>query len=385
MDCAAAMAPSRMASLGGADMTQSVPIRTQNSPSLTQSPRPVRRRWRLARAALMALLCILVIVSLGAGYVDYRLTATVSSYSSAHFNSGHNAVWLEHEWAGSYHTQAQYDALAAQLSREQIAYVFAHVGPLDSHGQITDDLAVWAPDLVAALHTRLPNVKVLAWIGQLEAASGGPADEVVNLADAPTRLAISATATRFVRKYGFDGVHYDIEPISNNNSHFLDLLIETRQMLPAGGLISVSAQKWAPNATVASWLYRSGHAGQWWTSYYLAAVAAHVDQLAVMTYDTGMPTSGAYRIFVQQETKHILEAVDTAQHRPQLLMGVPTYSGDNRWFHSSAENMTSALAGVTAGLNSTPDNDAFVGVAIYRLAVTSDSDWKVYDHTWLGK
>jgi spore germination protein YaaH len=342
------------------------------------------RRWRALQLALYALLAVALLASAGSVYAYHRLTATVTNYSSAHFNSGRNAVWLEHVWAGEYHTPAEYDALAAQLKREQITYVFAHVGPLDSDGTIPEDLALWSPDLVNALHARLPGVKVLAWIGQIEAASGAPANDVVNLADASTRLTIAATAQRFVSVNHFDGVHYDIEPITNNNAHFLDLLIETRAALPQGAILSVSAQKWAPNAHIADLLYQTGHMGQW-TSYYYAAVAAHVDQMAVMTYDTGMPSAKAYQIYMQQETKHILEAVDTAQRPPQLLMGVPTYSGDSLYFHAYAENMASALAGVTAGLNSASDTRPFVGVAIYRLAVTSDADWAIYDHVWLGQ
>src|SRR5487761_1984842 len=310
------------------------------------------RRRRVIRVALYLLLAFALLAGIGSGYSYYRLTATLTTYPSAHFNRNQNALWLEHEWSGEYHTPAEYDALAAQLQRERIAYVFAHVGPLSSDGTIPENLALWAPDLAQALHTRLPGVKVLAWVGQLEAASGAPANEVVNLADAATRLTIAATAARFVTLDHLDGIHYDIEPISNNNAHFLDLLIETRALLPSGSIISV---------------------------------AAHVGQIAVMSYDSGMPTARAYEIFMQQETKHILAALDTAQRPPQLLMGVPTYSGDSLWFHASAENMTTALAGVTAGLNSANETDAFAGVAIYRLAVTSDSDWQVYDHTWLGE
>ncbi|HEX9036767.1 MAG TPA: glycosyl hydrolase family 18 protein [Ktedonobacterales bacterium] len=369
-----------MAKITDEGVTQPLP------PSLT--PRPVRARRtrrRVARGALVTFILVAVLLAGSGAYAYFRLTATVTNFAGPHFNSNSNAVWLEHAWSGEPQSAAAYDALAAQLQREQIRYVYAHVGPLASDGTIPPSLAPYAADLAAALHDRIPDVKVLAWIGQLEAASGAPADETVDLAQSAVRGAIVGTADDFVRKYGFDGVHYDIEPIRNNNPHFLDLLIETRSSLPAGALISVSAQKWAPNAHLADLLYRAGRGGQWWTSYYFAAVAAHVDQLAVMTYDSGAPTAQAYEIFVQQETKHILAAVRTARRPPEVLIGVPTYNGDNAWFHQSAENMRTGLLGVIAGLNSDDETQPFAGVAIYRMAVTSDADWRTYDELWLGE
>ncbi len=369
-----------MAQTTDSERTQPLP------PALAPVPRSPRRPFsRLIRIALFTLVAITLVGALAGGYGYHRLTATVTSYAGPHFNTNQNAVWLEHAWSGQPQTSAAYDALASQLQREGIASVYAHVGPLDSDGTIPASLAPNAANLAAALHERIPGIKVFAWIGQLEAASGAPADETVNLANSSVRAAIVATANGFVRKQGFDGVHYDIEPIRNNNAHYLDLLIETRAAFPPGALISVSAQKWAPNAHLADLLYRTGRGGQWWTSYYYAAVAAHVDQMAVMTYDSGMPTSQTYEIFVQQETKHILAAVRTANHPPQVLIGVPTYTGDNAWFHDSAENMRSALTGVIAGLNSDTETQPFTGVAIYRLAVTSPSDWQTYDQLWLGQ
>lgn len=361
--------------------------RTQPLWPALRSARRLRRPpfRRFLRAALIALLAIVIVGTLAGGYLYQQMTATVTNYAGPRFNTNHNAVWLEHAWSGDPQTPEAYDTLATLLRREGIASVYAHVGPLDSHGTISTSLAPNASNLAVALHERIPGIKVFAWIGQLEAASGGPANETVNLADSSVRAAIVATATGFIRDGGFDGVHYDIEPIRNNNAHYLDLLIETRAALPRGALISISAQKWAPNAHLADLLYRAGRGGQWWTSYYYAAVASHVDQLAVMTYDSGMPTSRAYEIFVQQETKHILAAVRSASHPPEVLIGIPTYTGNSAWFHDSAENMRTALTGVIAGLNSDSETRPFTGVAIYRLAVTDAADWQTYDQLWLGR
>lgn len=340
--------------------------------------------WRWLRRVLLAAGLLALLAVGAAGFAWWHLAATVTSYAPAHFNQGTNAVWLEHSWSGEPHTPAQYDQLAAQLQREQIRYVFAHVGPLQSDGVIQTSLAPYADKLAVALHARVPGIRVLAWIGQLEAASGAPADTVVNLGKSVVRQQIVRTSASFVAR-GLDGVHYDIEPILNNNARFLDLLDETRAALPAGSVISVAAQKWAPSARVAQWAYQTGHADAWWTTYYYAQVAAHVDQMVVMAYNTAMPTAGLYELMVKQETQHILEAVRTTSHPPQVLIGLPTYPGDETWFHASAENMDSGLLGVSGGLNANRTAAPFAGVAIYRLGTTSTSSWQTYQRLWLGQ
>ncbi|GAC1460523.1 MAG: glycoside hydrolase family 18 protein [Ktedonobacterales bacterium] len=313
------------------------------------------------------------------------LNHTETAYTGPHFNQGHNAIWLEHSWAGGPHPADAYDQLAVRLAHEQIRYVFAHVGPLDSTGAIPAELAPNAATLVQQLKMRLPGVRVLAWIGQVERASGAPPDQSVDLADSNVRNTIALTAARFAGPLGFDGVHFDIEPMINNNPRFLDLLDETRAALPAGRLLSISAPMWAPNAHAAEWLRTTvGHGAGLWTSYYYAAVASHVDQLVVMGYNTALPAGLLYRVDVKQQTQHILEAVRSARHPPEVLVGLPTYHENGLWFHDAAENLSNGIAGIVAGLNSDPDDQPFAGIAIYRYAVTSDADWTVYDRLWLG-
>ncbi len=340
-------------------------------------------RHRLQRLVIGLMVAALVLLA-GCGVLFWRLSATVTSYSGSHFNLHQNGVWLEHSWAGQPHSGAEYDVLAQQLAAEQISYVYAHVGPLDSDGTIPADLAPNAATLVAQLHARLPHLHVLAWIGQVEAAGGGPGEVTVDLSNSAVRANIAATAAYFVADLGFDGVQYDIEPIINNDAHYIDLLDETRALLPPGSILSTIGQKWAPDARLADFLRSQGKADAWWTSYYYAAVAAHVDQIVPLIYNSAMPTGSAYEFFVQQETAHILDAVRSATHPPQVLIGVPTYSGDSFWFHDTAENITTSLKGIVAGLNSNRDTAAFTGVSIYRFATTSTSDWSIYQSLWLG-
>jgi hypothetical protein len=340
-------------------------------------------RRRLIRLVIAGLALILVGVAT-CGVVFWRLSATVTSYSGAHFNLHQNGIWLEHSWAGQSHAAAEYDTLADQLQKQEISYVYAHVGPLNSDGSIPDTLAPNAATLVVELHARLPHLHVLAWIGQDEAASGEPADATVNLNDSAVRAQIAATSAHFVKDLGFDGVQYDIEPIINNNPRFLDLLDATRSELPPGAILSTIGEKWAPNAHIADFLRSQGRADAWWTSYFYAEVAAHVDQIVPLIYNSAMPSGRLYEFFVQQETEHILDSVRSASRPPQVLIGLPTYTGDSFWFHANAENVSTGLHGVINGLNSNDDTSAFTGVALYRFATTSSQDWSDYDSLWLG-
>jgi spore germination protein YaaH len=366
-------------------MRASLPRAPRKTPPWPVPSATPPRRLSAPPIAVRVLLVALVVLVALAGFGYWRFFRTVTDYPGSHFNQARNAVWLEHTWAGDPHSPAEYDALAARLEREQIRYVYAHVGPLDPDGTIPADRAPHAADLAAALHQRVPGIQVLAWIGQLEAASGEPEGEVIHLSDSRVRDQIARTAARFVSDDGYDGVHYDIEPITNNNPRFLDLLIATRATLPPGAFLSISAQKWAPDASLASFLFERGKASAWWTSYYFTSVAAHVDQLVVLAYNTGMPRGSLYHLVVQETTEHVLEAVRTLRHPPQVLMGMPTYDGNDAWFHSGAENMDTALNGVIAGLNSDRDTSPFAGVAVYRFATTDASEWATYERLWLGR
>jgi hypothetical protein len=348
------------------------------APSAENGKRRKRWYWRLLRAGSIAL--VLVVLLVGVGW--WRLNATTTTFSGAHFNQHHNAVWAQHAWVGQAHSAQDYDTLAALLQREEIGYVYAHVGPLDGDGHIPPELYPNAATFVREMKARLPNLKILAWIGQIEKDGGGPLD----ISKSETRARIIAEAYRFTAQFGFDGIHYDIEPVHNLNPHFLDLLDETRATIGPGKLLSISAPKWAPAARVIPFVQATfGRGSAWWTAYYFLTVSAHVDQLVVMMYNTALPAASLYETLVKQETEAILQANARSTHPAEVLIGVPTYHDNGPGFHDSAENMLSGLQGVTAGLNSGEDTSHFGGVAIYPLWLTSQSDWQTYNHLWLGQ
>jgi hypothetical protein len=162
----------------------------------------MRRAFRIAVLALL-------LIALGVTSVAYlRYHADLPLHAQA----GSVGLWLEHRWVGEPQADAAYDALADELRRHGITDVFAHVGPLDGRGAIPPERYPNAAAFVTALHTRLPGVHIQAWMGQMEKRRGGPLD----LADPDTRAGILRTAALFLY-LGFDGIHYDIEPLQRDD------------------------------------------------------------------------------------------------------------------------------------------------------------------------
>ena len=143
----------------------------------------------------------------------------------------------------------------------------------------------------------------------------------------------------------FDGVQLDIEPVPSGDPDFLKLLEELRAGI-GSKRISVAAMKLTPFAPA---IGPDSLVGYSWDDNYYHEVARRVDQLAVMTYDSGVPLANLYIKYVSWETSHILESLQDVP-TCRVLIGVPTYDGHTFW-HQGAENIGSGLQGVIEALD----------------------------------
>ena len=298
---------------------------------------------------------------------------------SAPAPGGPNAIWAAHKWVGESHGDDVYDRLAADLRRHRITDVYFHVGPLTGEGLIPLAKYPNAGALIAAMRQRAPSIRLHAWIGQVERRGGGPLD----LSDVGTRANIVQTAGDFI-DLGFDGIHYNIEPVYSGDPNLLALLDKTAPMTRARGkLLSMATDELAPLPGLeyaARLVVRQ--AGLWRAPYY-REVAARTDQIAVMMYDTAMPFDWLYGTIMAWETWRLREIVgpDTT-----LFVGVPTYEDEHFGFHPAAENMISALRGIGIGLSfGSPLADRNFGAAIYAGWTTGEEEWAVWRRDWLGE
>lgn len=297
----------------------------------------------------------------------------------APYSSATNAMWARHQWVGEAHTPQEYRALARTLTRNRITDVFFHAGPLDGDGGIPPSRYTHAPELLAALHTLAPGVRAQAYIGQVERSGGGPLD----LRNPATRARILRTAGTLL-DLGFAGIHYDIEPIYPDDRAFLDLLARTHRLTRARGRVLSAAVE---QLTLADWtqpVWRAllprgrTHYPPRPTGAYLRAVADRVDQVAIMTYDSGAPAQALAGRYYAWQTERVLKLVGD---RVTVFIGVPTYPTLTSW----AEDLPTAVRGVRQGIGALPRPPRRpFGLGVYAEWTTDYHDWITYRKGWLG-
>jgi hypothetical protein len=288
-----------------------------------------------------------------------------------------NAVWLAHTWVGDPHSETDYAALAARLRAARITDAFFHAGPLSPTGGVAPERDRYAGQLLAAMSRYAPGVRAQAYLGQVERGGGGPLD----LGDPAVRAGVAVTAARLV-ELGFDGIHYDIEPVYPGDASFLDLLERTRAVTrPAGAVLSVSLEELTPFPGPLPGLIDAlpgvrRPAQQ--TPAYLEQVAARVDQVAFMTYGSFLPADFLFGRYVAWQTER---AAELLADRVTVFIGVPTEDHPLR----PAETVAAGLRGVRKGLARVDQaRAARVGVAVFADWTTSEAEWADYRREWAG-
>ncbi len=341
---------------------------------MAEANRRFMRRVLRALLAVSAGLAVLCAVSLVTAYAIYELGP-----AGPQSGGGPNAVWAAHKWVGGNQSDETYDTLVANLRRNGITDVYFHVGPLDGDGLIPMAKYRNARALLAAMRRRDGSVRLHAWIGQVERGGGGPLD----LSDEGVRANIRRTAEGFL-EIGFDGIHYNIEPIRSGDRDLLALLDATRAVTRVhGALLSMATDELEPFPG-AEYLVRplARQAGLWSPAYY-RDVALRLDQVAVMMYDTALPQDWLYGAIVAYETWRL---ADIAGPDTTLFIGVPTEE-ERRWgFNPDAENMRSGLRGIRIGLHYAGGLEpGHFGAAIYAGWTTDESEWADWRRDWLGQ
>jgi hypothetical protein len=332
-------------------------------------------RWKRigTSTAVAALLAGVLGIGLFRGYLSYLEPPRIVVQSK-----GPNAVWAAHHWVGKPQVDRAYAELVTRLRRHRITDVFFHVGPLEPDGTLPPERFPAAAELLRQIRARSAVIRLQAWIGQREKRGGGPLD----LSSEKVRANIVGAAESLLR-LGFDGIHYNIEPVASGDADFLALLDATRVLTrDRGRVLSLAGNGVEPMPGLAWLIGLTGKGIGLWTSSYFSAVAERADQIAVMNYETWLPTDWLYGNLVAWQTRTLRPL---AIGRTTLFMGVPSYDERRMSFNPSAENLRSGLRGIRLGLSDGPNEDLTrFGVAVYANWTTDTAEWLTYRQEWLG-
>jgi hypothetical protein len=332
-------------------------------------------RWRVWRWVVWALAgpAVLAAGVLLAGWIWWRAQPSAQQGSR-----GVNGLWARHQWVGEAHSEHDYRVLADRLRQGEISDVFFHVGPLNPDGSIPPSRYAHARELLAAMDRLAPGVRAQAYIGQVTRRGGGP----LELASRAVRDRVLVTAQDFLA-LGFDGIHYDIEPVYPGDAGFLDLLERTHRLTGRrGAVLSVSLEQLElvnGTQTVAAAILPDVHYPPRPSRAFLEQVARRADQVAIMAYDTGLPADWLVGWHFAWQAEHVTELIGD---QVTVFIGVPTY-GQGQPF-AFAENLRSATRGVRRGLDRLDRQPARpVGLAIFADWTTSPEEWALYQAAWV--
>ncbi|RKS74904.1 hypothetical protein BZB76_3427 [Actinomadura pelletieri DSM 43383] len=293
-----------------------------------------------------------------------------------------NALWARHQWVGEPHTDAEYRELGERLRRNRITDVYFHTGPFEADGTVPPHKYRYARQLIEAVRRYAPGVRAQAYLGQIRIVDG---DGVIELDDPKVRARVLKTDAAFL-DLGFDGIHYDFEPIYPDDAAFMTLMRQTRELTRSRGRLLSVALEQATLVETAQPVYKAllPRGGRYHepprpNGDFLRAVADLADQVAIMTYDTALPTEALAGWHFARHTRTTLELIGD---RTTVFIGVPTYRPLVHW----AEDLDVALRGVRRGIDDLerPPKRPY-GVGVYADWTTGPDEWARYRAAWLPR
>ncbi len=264
------------------------------------------------------------------------------------------AFWLPHSFSNGVQSPA---SLTAQFEGLPVTDLYFHVGPFEPDGSVASDLVIDGAALAL-----LPSTDY-AWVGQIRSK--------IDLDDPAVRAQI-VDSCQWLLEQGFEGLHFDIEPIREDDTAFLLLLQELQVALPDAP-VSVAMDEWQPHG-ISQWVasYFDVSIESYWSTEQVENILPYVDQLVVMTYDTGFRDPRLFSWWVEQQTLALSKRVGPDV---ELFIGVPCYNEGAR-FDPLAENIASSLLGYERGVQNLRTKTANVsGLAIYPYWEMDETEW----------
>lgn len=318
--------------------------------------------WKITKFAVIFLLAILIWIF---------FIGISSNQSGSYFNKGHNAIWIGHAWVGEEKSYNEIKDLVDTLEKHEIDTVFVHTGPLNYDGNVDPEIYKYAISFLDQAKKLNNNIEYQSWLGQIR--------RKINLSDKDVRINVAKLSLMLTQMIGFDGIHFDIEPVWDDDLDFIELLKDTREIMPDNKKISVALAEFIPKSVIH--FTEAIHKFENYNSEvnYLN-VAEYADQIVVMAYDTGLDSDWLYKSLLEEQTIWLTDLTQDAE----IFIGIPAYEDQKESFNPNVENIFNALHGVINGLNNIrSDKDNFAGIAIYPYWEMDVHEWQDFYDIWI--
>jgi hypothetical protein len=278
------------------------------------------------------------------------------------------AVWMGVTWSMDAHSDAEITQLAADLRQQQVDYAYVYTSYLKADDTFNPTY-YQALAFTQRLKAAAPDIALFAWVGVPITIQQSDGTEIANrLTSAATRQQIADFAAYSVTELGFDGFHLNAELIPDEDDAFLQTLMTIRTALPAGVPFSTTAHALRLETPVT--LIPYPQIAHHWTPTYLQQVASYTDQIALMTYDSGLIFPRDYYSWVAYQTQSAARSL--AGTNTELLIGLPVSEEWTPSHQTQAETIRAALAGFTRDYA-----DTIAGFALYPY-------WEIDPDEWLA-
>jgi hypothetical protein len=293
-----------------------------------------------------------------------------------------NALWIGTEWTYEVHDDAAIADYVADLRAREIGTVYAWLSWLQADNTWRgadnfDNVQAFVRQFKAAY----PESELIAWISfPVDAGSGYRMDQV----DLQTQVAeFSQTA---VTEFGFDGVFLNIEPVWDDDQNFLAMVRRVRSAIGDEVLLAAAIPPdWSPtNADIP--VPPLIVPGTEWNTEYKQTVALLLDQLAIMSYNSGLSSPADYTQWMAYQVRAYAQALDAlgVDLDTELLIGIPTYDAELPGHDPAVESVPAAADGIRLGIQQAGESARYVrGAAIYAGWTTDDTEWAQYEGSWL--
>jgi len=271
-------------------------------------------------------------------------------------------------WSMDVYDSASIAQLADDLQRQNVDDIYVYVSYLKA-GDFFNPTYDHASVFVEALREFAPDLRIMAWVGVPITITQPDGQRILNRLETDTiRQQIADFSIFVINELGFDGFHLNAELIPNNDRAFIETLELIQTNLPDNAIFSTTAHalRLGEQVTASPYPVIPHH----WSREYLLEVGGYVDQIAVMTYDSGLVVPRDYQSWMTYQVASIAQSLDDTQ--TEVLVGIPTSEEWTPSHQTQAETLKAALQGFHAGYESRIN-----GIAIYPYWDTSSDEWDV--------